>query len=265
MKVGEVLANKGVLGRFAIDFVVSRSHEQWTSHAIEINLRRGGTTHPFLTLQFLTDGRYHAESSRFLTPNGDERHLVATDHFEDQSLMGLHIADLFDLVAISGIHYDQARERGVVFHMMSGMTELGRVGLTAVGATREEAEERYADAEGRLRDEAASGDGTARRLVMCTGRAGPMARPGVRRPAGRPCSPADQSNRPELMSRTVRARSAASAAAPRRRHRARAAARSRSGGMSLRSCTPTPTFPGRPCGSGGDGGTGLGDCDEVEP
>jgi hypothetical protein len=154
MKVGEVLANKGVLGRFAIDFVVSRSHEQWTSHAIEINLRRGGTTHPFLTLQFLTDGRYHAESSRFLTPNGDERHLVATDHFEDQSLMGLHIADLFDLVAISGIHYDQARERGVVFHMMSGMTELGRVGLTAVGATREEAEERYADAEGRLRDEA---------------------------------------------------------------------------------------------------------------
>ena len=28
----------------------------WTPYAIELNLRKGGTTHPFLTLQFLTDG-----------------------------------------------------------------------------------------------------------------------------------------------------------------------------------------------------------------
>lgn len=154
MKVGEVLAARGVLGRFAIDFVVSRRDGRWTSDAIEINLRRGGTTHPFLTLQFLTDGRYDAESSRFLTPAGDERHLVATDHFEDPSLCGLRIADLFDVVAISGIHYDQARERGVVLHMMSAITELGRIGLTAVGATADEAAERYAVAEERLRGDA---------------------------------------------------------------------------------------------------------------
>ena len=31
---------------------------QWDADAIEVNLRKGGTTHPFLTLQFLTDGRY---------------------------------------------------------------------------------------------------------------------------------------------------------------------------------------------------------------
>lgn len=153
-KVGEVLAAQGVLGRFAIDFVVSRTHGQWTSDAIEINLRRGGTTHPFLTLQFLTDGRYDAESSRFLTPAGEERHLVATDHFEDPSLCGLRIADLFDLVAVSGMHYDQSRERGVVLHMMSAITELGRVGLTAVGATADEAAERYAAAEEQLRGDA---------------------------------------------------------------------------------------------------------------
>jgi hypothetical protein len=153
--IGKRLASEGALGRFAIDFVVVRdSSGTWMSYAIEINLRKGGTTHPFLTLQFLTDGRYDAESSRFLTPAGDERHLVATDHFEDPSLKGLRIADLFDLVAVSGIHYDQARERGIVFHMMSAITELGRVGMTAVGATADEAEERYADAEKRMRDEA---------------------------------------------------------------------------------------------------------------
>ncbi len=154
LKVSEILSRKGVLGRFAIDFVVSRSKGRWTSDAIEINLRRGGTTHPFLTLQFLTNGRYDAESNRFLTPAGDERHLVATDHFENPALTGLRISDLFDLVAVSGIHYDQARERGIVLHMMSAITELGRVGLTAVGATADEADERYAAAEKILLEDA---------------------------------------------------------------------------------------------------------------
>ena len=50
---------EGVLGRFAVDFVVVRdARGAWTPYAIELNLRKGGTTHPFLTLQFLTDGTY---------------------------------------------------------------------------------------------------------------------------------------------------------------------------------------------------------------
>ena len=48
-----------MIGRFAIDFVSVRDAAgSWSSYAIELNLRKGGTTHPFLTLQFLTDGRY---------------------------------------------------------------------------------------------------------------------------------------------------------------------------------------------------------------
>ena len=154
VRVGEVLAQRGVIGRFALDFVVSRSDGRWASDAIEINLRRGGTTHPFLTLQFLTGGRYDADSSRFLTPTGDERHLVATDHFADESLKGLRIPDLFDLVAVSGMHFDQARETGVVFHMMSGITEMGMVGMTSVGATAAEADRMYTETGERLRSEA---------------------------------------------------------------------------------------------------------------
>src|SRR6266487_4290392 len=53
-KVGNRLAKEGVIGRFALDFVVVRSNGKWDPYAIEINLRKGGTTHPFLTLQFLT-------------------------------------------------------------------------------------------------------------------------------------------------------------------------------------------------------------------
>jgi hypothetical protein len=80
-RIGERLAREGVLGRFAVDFVVVRLKDgSWTPYAIELNLRKGGTTHPFLTLQFLTDGRYDPAIALFLTPNNREKHLVATDH-----------------------------------------------------------------------------------------------------------------------------------------------------------------------------------------
>jgi len=156
LRVGEVLAKKGVLGRFAIDFVVVRRGQAWTSYAIEVNLRKGGTTHPFLTLQFLTDGRYHPDTALFVTPAGRERHLVATDHLEDPSLRGLRVDDLFDLVARSGIHFDQARQTGVVFHMISALTELGRLGMTAVGDSPAAAQAVYDHAERVLLQEARS-------------------------------------------------------------------------------------------------------------
>jgi hypothetical protein len=154
VRIGEVLARKGVRGRFAIDFVVVRDGEDWDTYAIEINLRKGGTTHPFLTLQFLTDGRYEPSTARFLTPAGAERHLVATDHLEDPLLRGLRVEDLFDLIARTGMHFDQSRQRGVVFHMISAITECGRVGMTAIAETATAAQEVYTAAETALRAEA---------------------------------------------------------------------------------------------------------------
>jgi hypothetical protein len=153
--VGRRLAKEGVLGRFALDFVVVKEPDRtWTQYAIEINLRKGGTTHPFLTLQFLTDGRYDGIRGLFLTPQATEKHLVATDHLESDLLRGLAIDDLFDVVARHGLHFDQARQVGVVFHMISCLTEHGRVGLTAVGDTPAAAEATYQRAERSLRAEA---------------------------------------------------------------------------------------------------------------
>jgi PGM1 C-terminal domain len=140
-KIGARLAREGVIGRFALDFVVVQdTGGDWLPYAIEVNLRKGGTTHPFLTLQFLTDGRYDPPTGLFLTPAGREKHLVATDHVESPLLRGLSLDDLFDIVARHGLHFDQSRQVGVVFHMMSCLTEHGRVGLTAVGDTPAEAD-----------------------------------------------------------------------------------------------------------------------------
>src|SRR5262245_11891993 len=69
-KVGKRLAAEGVIGRFALDFVAVRDDNgDWDTYAIEINLRKGGTTHPFLTLQFLTDGTYDPETATFTAPS----------------------------------------------------------------------------------------------------------------------------------------------------------------------------------------------------
>jgi hypothetical protein len=153
--IGARLAREGVIGRFAIDFVsVREAGGGWTSYAIELNLRKGGTTHPFLTLQFLTGGRYDGRTGLFLTQDGAEKHLVATDHLESDSLRALTVEDLFDIVARHRLHFDQSRQVGVVFHMISCVTEHGRVGLTAVGNTPAEAETMYRRAERTLLDEA---------------------------------------------------------------------------------------------------------------
>lgn len=143
-KVGLRLAKEGVLGRFAIDFVVVRTAAgQWEAYAIEVNLRKGGTTHPFLTLQFLTDGVYDPDKAVFLTPAGREKHFVATDHLESPSYRALSPDDLFDIAIRRGLHFNQTRETGVVFHMLASLAENGRMGMVAVGDSAEEAHALY--------------------------------------------------------------------------------------------------------------------------
>jgi hypothetical protein len=145
-KVGNRLAREGVIGRFALDFVVVRSNGKWDPYAIEINLRKGGTTHPFLTLQFLTDGTYDPESAIFTAPSGQQKFFVASDHVESPRYRTLTPDDLFDIVVRHNLHFDQTRQTGVVFHMMSALGELGRTGLTAVGNSHDEAKATYARA-----------------------------------------------------------------------------------------------------------------------
>jgi len=96
-KVGRVLADKGVLGRFGVDFISVREGDAWRHFAIEVNLRKGGTTHPFLMLQFLTDGRYDAATGEFLTPAEEPRCYYASDNLEAERYRALTPFDLVDM------------------------------------------------------------------------------------------------------------------------------------------------------------------------
>lgn len=154
-RIGKRLAREGVIGRFAVDFVVSRNGGgEWRAYAIEINLRKGGTTHPFLTLQFLTDGTYDQEKSVFTAPDGRPKCFVASDHVESPLFRGLSPDDLFDIAVRHRLHFDQARQVGVVFHMISALSENGRVGLTAVEESHELAGALYDKVVAALEEEA---------------------------------------------------------------------------------------------------------------
>ncbi|MDJ0962114.1 MAG: hypothetical protein QNJ88_15790 [Acidimicrobiia bacterium] len=145
-KVGERLAARGVIGRFALDYIVVRRPDGgWDEYAIEVNLRKGGTTHPFLTLQFLTDGRYDENRAVFAATDGTEKHYVASDHLFVDGLDALTPQDLLERALLRDVHFDQTRLVGTVFHMLSAMPTHGFVGVTCVGNSPEDAQRRYDD------------------------------------------------------------------------------------------------------------------------
>jgi pheganomycin biosynthesis PGM1-like protein len=139
-RVGAHLAEVGVIGRFALDFVAVRRGGSWETYAIEINLRKGGTTHPFLTLQFLTDGVYDPDAGRFVAPSGRAKCFVASDDVESPAYRQFTHDDLFDIAVRHRLHFEPTRQVGIVFHMMSALGDHGRLGLTAVADTHDEAD-----------------------------------------------------------------------------------------------------------------------------
>ena len=133
--VGEALASEGALERYAVDFIARRFGDRWDIQAIEVNLRQGGTTHPTMALRAITTGHLDADSGLFLSPTGQPLHYVASDNIVDPRLRGLLPVDLVDIVAEAGLHYDPARLRGSVFHLLGCLSEFGKLGMTSLGSS----------------------------------------------------------------------------------------------------------------------------------
>ncbi len=133
------LKNEAVLGRFSIDFVSVKENGNWKHYAIEINLRKGGTTHPFLMLQFLTNGHYDETTGLFETPNKQQLYYYASDNLQNDAYRGLTPPDLIDIAMFHGLHFDGATQKGVMFHMIGALSQFGKMGIVCIGASPEEA------------------------------------------------------------------------------------------------------------------------------
>lgn len=138
-KVADVLAAHGVIGRFATDFVSVQEGSAWKHYAIEVNLRKGGTTHPFLTLKFLTAGSYNSDDGLFYAPSGKPKYYYATDTMQDDRFKGLRAEDLVEIAVYHGLHFHGPSERGVVFHLIGALSEFGKLGLVAIGDNPQQA------------------------------------------------------------------------------------------------------------------------------
>lgn len=143
LKAAKVLRDRGVLGRFGIDFISTRQDDGWRHYAIEVNLRKGGTTHPFIMLQYLTDGSYDPRTGLFLAPGNRPRFYYASDNIESERYRGLTPQDLIDIAVQHGIHFHNATQQGVVFHLIGALSEFGKLGAVCVGDSRTEARRLY--------------------------------------------------------------------------------------------------------------------------
>jgi hypothetical protein len=142
-KIGQILADKGCLERFGIDFVISRENDEIKIHAIEINLRWGGTSHPFVAAKYITDGT--------ITPDGklcgqdDEiKYYMATDTIQNDKYAGLQPEDFLDMVSKNEeLQFDPEMSTGVIFHLLSSLSVFGKFGFTAIGNSSEDAKNIY--------------------------------------------------------------------------------------------------------------------------
>jgi len=162
LKVGRRLAREGAIGRAAVDFVAVRDGGAWRTYAVEINLRCGGTTHPLFALTALTDGAYDPLAGEYRTGHGELKHYAATDHLDSPDYRSLTPDDLLEVVHERGLGWDAEHETGVVLHMVSALAVAGRVGLTAIGNTLDEARARYYDVKAALDDTVVQLAGTRR-------------------------------------------------------------------------------------------------------
>lgn len=164
-KVGNVLSRLGVIGRFAIDFLTTKTASGWRAHAIEINLRMGGTTPPFHALEFLTGGELDVDSGLFMAPNGQAKYYSATDNLKSPAYRGLLPEDLFEIIWNNGIGFKHATGTGVLFYMIGALSQYGKLGMTCIGNSAEEAQQLFEDTV-RVLDESTSGEARGRLAPM---------------------------------------------------------------------------------------------------
>jgi hypothetical protein len=145
-RIGHVLAERGVVSRYGVDFLVYRDgpSEGWKATALEINLRMGGTTHPYLALQFLTGGSLDPESGLYRSPSGQAKFYKATDNLFSERYQGLLPEDLIDILTVNKLHYSHGTESGVLFHLIGALSEFGKLGVTAIANSHEQADQLYA-------------------------------------------------------------------------------------------------------------------------
>jgi hypothetical protein len=142
MRAAEVLSSHGVIGSFGVDFFVVPNGDGFRTFLAEINLRVGGTTHPLGMIALASGGSYDASSGK-LEIGGRAKYYVSTDNLKSRRLAGTTPARMIELLERRGLGFHRGRMTGATLHLLGALREYGKMGVTCVGDSPEEAEERY--------------------------------------------------------------------------------------------------------------------------
>jgi PGM1 C-terminal domain/Pre ATP-grasp domain/ATP-grasp domain len=141
-RVAQVLAGRGVIGYFGVDFFVVPAGDRRRVYLSEINLRVGGTTHPFGMAALATEGRYDAATGH-LVAGGRAKSYLASDNVKSPRLRGRSPGWVIEEVRRRGLAYDHRRRAGVTLHLLGALPGHGKMGMTCIGDSPEEAERLY--------------------------------------------------------------------------------------------------------------------------
>lgn len=131
-----VLAGEGVIGPFGVDFIVVPDDGAFVS---EINLRMGGTTHPFAMARFVTRGDYDPAGGLLVAGDGRARYYVGTDNLRSDRLAG-HTPDwVLQRLAGAGLLFDHSSLDGVTVHLLGAVEEYGKLGTVCIAGSRADA------------------------------------------------------------------------------------------------------------------------------
>jgi hypothetical protein len=140
-KVGAELAAEGVIGSFGIDFLVVPGRGVYLS---EINLRMGGTTHPYWMARLASGGTYDPVRGELVGPDGRALSYLATDNLKSERLVGSTPAEVIALVDEAGLAFDPSLGTGVTVHLLGAVHGYGKMGATCVAHSAEGAGDLYA-------------------------------------------------------------------------------------------------------------------------
>lgn len=150
--IAKELATEGVIGSFAMDFIVTPDRRVFLS---EINLRMGGTTHPFLMARYASRGSYDEATGELMTAAGPRCYL-ATDNLKSDRYVGIDPEAILAAVRDEGLGFDRSTGSGILLHLLGAIRAFGKIGATCVAESISDAEVLYASFVGLLDELSAS-------------------------------------------------------------------------------------------------------------
>ncbi len=138
-RLGAYLAQLGCRGPVLLDLLARREPQGWRLWAIEINLRKGGTTHPFQLAATATGSVFDHSSGLLRTVDGDAVFYEASDELQQEHWRGLLPEQMVDAMVKQQLYFNSATRRGCIPMRLGALSEHGLLGAICVGRSRRDA------------------------------------------------------------------------------------------------------------------------------